>query len=173
MTDRNISYGVVYLGTDETGENLTEWSIASGNCKVRDNVKKQVEQHAARQAQAEAKDGESQANIDNDPRTKEIADLQKLLDLQEKAEQEGLGRWATDRPSPRENIVWSVTDADVFLANNLKTKLPAILEHVFNASMMRINLPTLNTFITLFICTIREISFQVLITLQIIFYETC
>lgn len=155
MTDRNISYGAVYLGTDETGENLTEWSIASGNCKVRDNVKKQVDQHAARQAQAEAKDGESQANIDNDPRTKEIADLQKLLDLQEKAEQEGLGRWATDRPSPRENIVWSVTDADVFLANNLKTKLPAILEHVFNASMMRINLPTLNTFITLSLTGIR------------------
>jgi len=155
MTDRNISYGVVYLGTDETGENLTEWSIASGNCKVRDNVKKQVDQHAARQAQAEAKDGESQSNIDNDPRTKEIADLQKLLDLQEKAEQEGLGRWATDRPSPRENIVWSVTDADVFLANNLKTKLPAILEHVFNASMMRINLPTLNTFITLSLTGIR------------------
>lgn len=155
MTERNISYGVVYLGTDETGENLTEWSIASGNCKVRDNVKKQVEQHAARQAQAEAKDGESQANIDNDPRTKEIADLQKLLDLQEKAEQDGLGRWATDRPSPRENIVWSVTDADVFLANNLKTKIPAILEHVFNASMMRINLPTLNTFITLSLTGIR------------------
>jgi len=155
MTDRNISYGVVYLGTDETGENLTEWSIASGNCKVRDNVKKQVEQHAARQAQAEAKDGESQANIDNDPRTKEIADLQKLLDLQEKAEQDGLGRWATDRPSPRQNIVWSVTDADVFLANNLKTKLPAILEHVFNASMMRIYLPTLNTFITLSLTGIR------------------
>jgi len=155
MTDRNISYGVVYLGTDETGENLTEWSIASGNCKVRDNVKKQVDQHAARQAQAEAKDGESQSNIDNDPRTKEIADLQKLLDLQEKAEQEGLGRWATDRPSPRENIVWSVSDADVFLANNLKTKLPAILEHVFNASMMRINLPTLNTFITLSLTGIR------------------
>ena len=155
MADRNVSYGVVYLGADDSGENLTEWSIASGNCKLRENVKKQVEQHAARQAQAEAKDGESQANIDNDPRTKEIAELQKLLDLQEKAEQEGLGRWATDRPSPRQNIVFAVTDADVFLANNLKKKLPAILEHVFNASMMRICLPTLNTYITLSLTGIR------------------
>lgn len=155
MTDRNLSYGVVYLGTDETGENLTEWSVSSGNCKVRDNVKKQVDSHQSRVAQAEAKDGESVSNIDNDPRTKEIAELQKLLDLQEKAEQDQIGRWAPDRPAPRKDVTWSVGDSKAFLETNQKEKLPAILEHVFNASMMRIYLASLNTFVTLSVTGIR------------------
>ena len=103
MESRNCSFGVVFLGTDDSGENLTEWSVSSGNCKLRDTVIKQAENQKNREAQAEAK-GETYEGGNNN--------LQKLIDLQEKAQMEKVGRWSDDKESQRyfyiliKNICW-------------------------------------------------------------------
>ena len=52
------SFGVVFLGSDETGENLTEWSVSSGNCQLRETVRKQIDQAASRNP-----DGEDSDNV--------------------------------------------------------------------------------------------------------------
>jgi len=81
MGGRNCSFGVVYLGTDETGENLTEWSVSTGNCKLRDTVRKQLDRH-----QGQNKDENSEPNA-------QAEHLQRLFDLEEKAKADKVGRW--------------------------------------------------------------------------------
>ena len=46
------------MGSDESGENLTEWSVSSGNCQLRETVRKQIDQAAARNP-----DGEDSENV--------------------------------------------------------------------------------------------------------------
>lgn len=146
MESRNCSFGVVFLGTDDSGENLTEWSVSSGNCKLRDTVIKQAENQKNREAQAEAK-GETYEGGNNN--------LQKLIDLQEKAQMEKVGRWSDDKESQRKDINWVISNPDQFLESNRKTALPAILEHVFNASMVRLYLTEENAYLTLSLTGIR------------------
>ena len=72
---RPCSYGVVYLGTDETGENLTEWSVATGNCKLRDTVQKTIDR-------------------EKDKENADVSHLQKLIELENDAKNKKIGRWA-------------------------------------------------------------------------------
>ena len=55
----------------------------------------------------------------------------------------------------RSNIKWTIDDAEQFVESNRKVPVPAILEHVFNASMLRLYLPSENAYITMSLTGIR------------------
>jgi len=55
----------------------------------------------------------------------------------------------------RKDIKWSISNPDQFIGANHKVPMPAILEHVFNASMVRLYLSTENAYVTLSLTGIR------------------
>ena len=58
---------------------------------------------------------------------------------------------------PRD-ITWTVSDANLFIDTNRGKEISAIVEHVFNASMVRLYLPSKATYITLSLAGIRAPS---------------
>ena len=58
---------------------------------------------------------------------------------------------------PRD-ITWTVSDANLFIDTNRGKEIQAIVEHVFNASMVRLYLPAKATYITLSLAGIRAPS---------------
>jgi len=135
------SFGVVFLGSDETGENLTEWSVSSGNCQLRETVRKQIDQAASRNP-----DGEDSDNVTH---------LKKLVALEEKAREDKIGRWAQPGVPQRSNIQWTIENPEAFIESNRKIPLPGVLEYVFNASMVRIYLSSVNAYVTMSLTGIR------------------
>ena len=83
--DGQRSYGVVYLGSDAEGENLTTWSLESGNAQLRDSVRTQLERLQGKLGEDE-EEGE------------QLKEYKQLVALEDKAKEDGVGRWgASDR----------------------------------------------------------------------------
>jgi staphylococcal nuclease domain-containing protein 1 len=138
------SYGTVWLGNNTDGENLTAWSLQTGNSVLRESVRKQVDRLQSQVGE----DGEE---------SEQLKDYKNLVALEEKAKEEKVGRWADDKDGPRD-ITWTVSDANLFIDTNRGKEISAIVEHVFNASMVRLYLPSKATYITLSLAGIRAPS---------------
>lgn len=138
--DGQRSYGVVYLGTDGEGENLTTWSLETGNAQLRDSVRTQLDRLQGKLGEDE-EEGE------------QLKEYKHLVALEDKAKEEGVGRWGTTEPS--RNITWVVDAAGAFIDTHRGKEMPALVEHIFNASMLRLYLPTLATYCTVSLAGIR------------------
>lgn len=138
------SYGTVWLGSSTEGENLTSWSLSTGNVALRESVSNQID----RLQKQVGEDGEE---------TEQLKEYKNLVALESKAKEDKVGRWAADKDSPRD-VTWTVSDANLFIDTNNGKELPAIVEHVFNASMVRLYLPSKTTYITLSLAGIRAPS---------------
>ena len=139
--DGQRSYGVVYVGGDaESGENLTTWSLETGNAQLRDSVRTQLDRLQSRLGE-------------NEEEGEQLKEYKQLVAIEDKAKEEGAGRWG--QVDPARNITWVVDAAGAFIDTHRGKELPALVEHVFNASMMRLYLPTIATYCTVSLAGIR------------------
>ena len=154
----NRSYGTVWLGATAEGENLTTWSIESGNAELRNTVRNQLER-----LEKKLEGVEDASSIDpND--AENLKNYKSLVALEDTAKQAKVGRWSDDKAGPR-SINWTVTDAALFIDTYHGKEIKAIVEHVFNASMIRLYLPdqeNLKSYLLLYlgILSIIEINVQ-------------
>lgn len=71
----------------------------------------------------------------------QLKEYKQLVALEDKAKEEGVGRWG--QVDPARNVTWVVDAAGAFIDTHRGKELPALVEHVFNASMLRLYLPTI------------------------------
>lgn len=147
----NRSYGCVWLGSNNEGENLTTWSIESGNAELRNTVRNQLDR-----LEKKIENVENEANIDSAD-AENLKNYKSLVALEDKAKDAKVGRWAEDKPAAR-SINWSVQDSALFIDTYHGKEVKAVVEHVFNASMIRLYLPDQVTYITLSLAGIRAPS---------------
>ncbi|XP_064490231.1 staphylococcal nuclease domain-containing protein 1-like [Ornithodoros turicata] len=124
-------YGVVYLGKDSTGENVTESLVEAGLVEVR---------------RSGGNKGES---------------FQRLCDLEDKAKSAGLGKWGTDLASHVRDVKWNVAEEPrVFVDRFQRKPVPAVVEMVRDGSTLRVLLLPSYHYVTLMLSGIRSPPIQ-------------